>query len=174
MSDTRSIHRGRIVDLFIERVELPNRSVLDLEVVRHPGGAAIVALDTEGRVCLLRQYRHVVGGYIWELPAGKIDDHEPPLETAQRELAEEAGMRAGEWLSLGRMYSSPGFCDEVIHLYLARELTTVDSRHEDHEVIEVHWLPFDEALKRAAHGDIDDAKSIAALFRAAIHLGAAA
>jgi len=174
LSDTRSIHRGRIVDLFIERVELPNRSVLDLEVVRHPGGAAIVALDTEGRVCLLRQYRHVVGGYIWELPAGKIDDHEPPLETAQRELAEEAGMRAGEWLSLGRMYSSPGFCDEVIHLYLARELTTVDSRHEDHEVIEVHWLPFDEALKRAAHGDIDDAKSIAALFRAAIHLGAAA
>ncbi|HBE92141.1 MAG TPA: NUDIX hydrolase [Gammaproteobacteria bacterium] len=166
MSDHKPIYQGRIIDLWLERVTLPNESQLDLEIVRHPGGAAIVALDEQSRLCLLRQYRHAVGGFIYELPAGKIDDQEPPLETARRELEEEAGMRAGDWQSLGRMYSSPGFCDEVIHLYLARDLTPVPIRQEEHEVIEVEWVPFDEALERAANGDIDDAKSVTALFRA--------
>lgn len=166
MSDHKPIYQGRIIDLWLERITLPNESQLDLEIVRHPGGAAIVALDEQSRLCLLRQYRHAIGGFIYELPAGKIDDQEPPLETARRELEEEAGMRAGDWQSLGRMYSSPGFCDEVIHLYLARDLTPVPIRHEEHEVIEVEWVPFDEALERAANGDIDDAKSVTALFRA--------
>jgi ADP-ribose pyrophosphatase len=167
LSGKKSIYQGRIIDLWLERVILPNQSELDLEIVRHPGGAAIIALDEQARICLLRQYRHAVGGYIYELPAGKIDDQEPPIETARRELEEEAGMRAGDWQSLGKMYSSPGFCDEVIHLYLARDLSSVPTRHEEHEVIEVEWIPFDEALERAAKGDIDDAKSVAALFRAA-------
>jgi ADP-ribose pyrophosphatase len=167
LSGKKSIYQGRIIDLWLERVILPNQSELDLEIVRHPGGAAIIALDEQARICLLRQYRHAVGGYIYELPAGKIDDQEPPIETARRELEEEAGMRASDWQSLGKMYSSPGFCDEVIHLYLARDLSSVPTRHEEHEVIEVEWIPFDEALERAAKGDIDDAKSVAALFRAA-------
>lgn len=165
MSDKKLVYQGRIIDLWLERVILPNQSQLELELVRHPGGAAIVALDEHNRICLLRQYRHAAGRYIYELPAGKIDDQEPPEETARRELEEEAGMQAGDWQSLGKMYSSPGFCDEVIHLYLARKLTPVPVRHEEHEVIEVEWIPFDEALKRAAKGDIDDAKSVAALFR---------
>ena len=167
----KSIFQGRIIDLWLERVTLPNQSQLDLEIVRHPGGAAIVALDEQARICLLRQYRHAVGGYIYELPAGKIDDQEPPIETARRELEEEAGMRAGDWQSLGKMYSSPGFCDEVIYLYLARDLTPVPTRHEEHEVIEVEWVSLNEALERAAKGDIDDAKSVAALYRAA-HIAA--
>lgn len=166
MSDRQAIYQGRIVGLWLERVTLPNDSQIELELVRHPGGAAIVALDDRRRVCLLRQYRYAVGGYICELPAGKIDNREPPIETARRELEEEAGMQAGDWRSLGKMFSSPGFCDEVIHLYLATNLTPVPIQHEEHEVIEVQWIPFDEALERAANGDIDDAKSVAALFRA--------
>lgn len=167
MSNRQAIYQGRIVDLWLERVTLPNDSRIELELVRHPGGAAIVALDDRNRVCLLRQYRYAVGGYIHELPAGKIDNREPPIETARRELEEEAGMQADDWRSLGKMYSSPGFCDEVIHLYLATNLTPRPIQHEEHEVIEVQWIPIDEALERAANGDIDDAKSMAALFRTA-------
>jgi ADP-ribose pyrophosphatase len=167
LSNRQAIYQGRIVDLWLERVTLPNDSRIELELVRHPGGAAIVALDDRNRVCLLRQYRYAVGGYIHELPAGKIDNREPPIETARRELEEEAGMQADDWRSLGKMYSSPGFCDEVIHLYLATNLTPRPIQHEEHEVIEVQWIPIDEALERAANGDIDDAKSMAALFRTA-------
>ena len=136
MSNRQAIYQGRIVDLWLERVTLPNDSRIELELVRHPGGAAIVALDDRNRVCLLRQYRYAVGGYIHELPAGKIDNREPPIETARRELEEEAGMQADDWRSLGKMYSSPGFCDEVIHLYLATNLTPRPIQHEEHEVIE--------------------------------------
>lgn len=166
MKDRKQIYRGRVIDLWVERITLPNEKQMSLELVHHPGGAAIVALDDQSNVCLLRQYRHAAGGYIYELPAGKIDDSEPPIDTAQRELREEAGMQAADWQTLGRMYSSPGFCDEIIHLYLARDLTPVPVEHEEHEIIEVEWVAFDEAIERAASGDINDAKSVTALFRA--------
>jgi ADP-ribose pyrophosphatase len=166
LKDRKQIYRGRVIDLWVERITLPNEKQMSLELVHHPGGAAIVALDDQSNVCLLRQYRHAAGGYIYELPAGKIDDSEPPIDTAQRELREEAGMQAADWQTLGRMYSSPGFCDEIIHIYLARDLTPVPVEHEEHEIIEVEWVAFDEAMKRAASGDINDAKSVAALFRA--------
>jgi ADP-ribose pyrophosphatase len=99
---------GKIIDVYLETVKLPNGRITELEIVRHPGGAAAVALDARGRVCLLRQYRHVAGGWLWELPAGKIDSKEDPLLTARRELEEEAGIRAGRWDSLGDLLSSPG------------------------------------------------------------------
>ena len=166
MKDRKQIYRGRVIDLWVERITLPNEKQMSLELVHHPGGAAIVALDDQSNVCLLRQYRHAAGGYIYELPAGKIDDSEPPIDTAQRELREEAGMQAADWQTLGRMYSSPGFCVEIIHLYLARDLTPVPVEHEEHEIIEVEWVAFDEAMERAASGDINDAKSVTALFRA--------
>jgi ADP-ribose pyrophosphatase len=166
LKDRKQIYRGRVIDLWVERITLPNEKQMSLELVHHPGGAAIVALDDQSNVCLLRQYRHAAGGYIYELPAGKIDNSEPPIDTAQRELREEAGMQAADWQTLGRMYSSPGFCDEIIHLYLARDLTPVPAEHEEHEIIEVEWVAFNEAMKRAASGDINDAKSVTALFRA--------
>ena len=105
---SRRIHEGRAVHLDLERVLLPNGHEVELEIVRHPGGAAVVAVDDGGRICLLRQYRHAAGGWLWELPAGKLDEEEPPLATARRELAEEAGVSAAEWTPLGRMISSPG------------------------------------------------------------------
>lgn len=169
--ERRTIHRGRIIDLGIETAHLPDGRAVELEIVRHPGGAAIVALDRDRHVCLLSQYRHAAGGWIRELPAGRLEPGEPALDTARRELAEEAGVTAGEWTDLGTMLSTPGFCDEVLHLFLARDLRPVGTRHEASEAIEVHWLPFADALRMAADGDITDAKSVVALFRAAGRLG---
>lgn len=161
------LYQGAVVDLGLETVELPDGNRLDLEVVRHPGGAAVVALDDRHRVCLLRQYRHAAGGWLWELPAGKLDAGEAALTTAQRELEEEAGLRAESWTLLVRVLTTPGFCDEVIHLFLATGLREVPSRHQAHECIEVHWRPFDEAMTMARRGDIQDAKTLLGLFYAA-------
>ncbi len=168
----RRIYHGRIIDLDIEPVVTPAGHGFDLEVVRHPGGAAAVVLDGRSRVCLLRQYRYVMGAHIWELPAGKLEPDEPPLVTAQREAEEEAGVRAREWLPLGRMYSSPGVFTEVIHLYLARDLLPrVATDHEPEESIEVHWIDFAQAMTWADQGEINDAKSLAGLYRARAVLG---
>jgi 8-oxo-dGTP pyrophosphatase MutT (NUDIX family) len=167
MSDKqRVIYSGKVIRLTLDSVTLPNGSTAELEIMHHPGGAAVVALDAEGRVCLLRQYRHAVGGWLWELPAGKLDNAEAPLLCAQRELEEEAGMRARDWHSLGKIVSSPGVFTEVIHLYLAQSLTAVPMQLEEHEVIDVHWLPWAEALRMAAAGEIEDAKTLAGLLRA--------
>jgi 8-oxo-dGTP pyrophosphatase MutT (NUDIX family) len=161
------IYAGRVIQVNLERVQLPNGNIADLEIIHHPGGAAVVALDTEDRVCLLRQFRHAAQGWIWELPAGKIDNREPPFDTVQRELREEAGCQAGRWQSLGRYLSSPGVFTEAIHLYLATELSHVGAQLEEHEVLEVHWKPFDEALAMAVSGEIEDGKTLVGLFKAA-------
>lgn len=172
MTDTQQeIYRGRVIRLVLERVRLPNGATAELEIVHHPGGAAVVALDAQGRVCLLRQYRHAAGGWVWELPAGKLDPGEAPALTARRELEEEAGMRAASWEALGRIVSSPGVFTEVIHLYLARELTPVAMQTEAHEVIEVHWFAWAEALRMAQAGEIEDAKTLAGLLRAQALVG---
>lgn len=163
----KPIYQGRVIQLNVERVRLPNDQVADLEIIHHPGGAAIVAVDAQQRVCLLHQFRHAAGGYIWELPAGKIDHQEPPFQTAQRELVEEAGRTAGSWLSLGDYVSSPGVFTEVIHLYLARDLSEVPNAPEEHEVFQAEWLPFSEALRMAEQGELRDGKTLVGLFRAA-------
>lgn len=161
VTDKRTvIHAGKVVDLGIEATVLPDGQALSLEIVRHPGGAAVVALDKQERLCLLRQYRHAAGGWIWELPAGKREHGEDPLITAQRELEEEAGLRAGSWQKLGAAITTPGFCDEVIHLYQARMLTNVPPRPERHELIECHWIPFAQAREWVCNGTLTDAKSI--------------
>lgn len=167
MSEAQKVvYAGRVIRLNLETVRLPNGATAELEIVHHPGGAAVVALDAQGRLCLLRQYRHAVGGWLWELPAGKLDHSEAPLLCAQRELEEEAGMQAADWQSLGKIVSSPGVFTEVIHLYRARVLRAVPARTEEHEVIEVHWLPWAEALHMAQAGEIVDAKTLAGLLRA--------
>jgi ADP-ribose pyrophosphatase len=168
----RNVFKGKVLTLNLERVELPNGSVAELEIAHHPGGAAVVALDTDGRVCLLRQFRHAAGGWLLELPAGKLDGGEPPLDCARRELEEEAGVHAGSWEKLGEYFSSPGVLTEVIHLYLARELTPRPSRPEEHEVFEVRWLPLQEAVAMAASGGLEDGKSLVGLFWARERLAA--
>ena len=162
----RTVFEGRIIVVNIETVRLPNGHVTDLEIIRHPGGAAIVAVDNLGRVCLLRQFRHAVGGWIWELPAGKLEPSEPPAETARRELIEEAGASAEVWQDLGRYVSSPGVFTEIVHLYLAHGLHLVKMSHEPSELIEAHWVDLEEACTRAENGDIQDGKTVVGLLRA--------
>ena len=162
----RNEFKGRVVTLNVETVRLPNGHVAELEIIHHPGGAAAVALDAQGRVCLLRQFRHAAGGWIWELPAGKLEPQEPPLQTARRELVEEAGIEAQQWHSLGPYVSSPGVFTETVHLFLARELRRAKIAHEAAESIEIHWIDFAEACQRAASGDINDGKTALGLLRA--------
>ena len=159
----RNVFRGRVLTLNLEQVRLPNGRVAELEIAHHPGGAAVVALDDEGRVCLLRQFRHAAGGWLTELPAGKLDGGEPPLSCAQRELAEEAGVTAQQWDKLGECLSSPGVLTEVVHLFLARGLAPADAQPEEHEVFEASWVPFGEAVDLAARGVLRDAKSLIGL-----------
>jgi 8-oxo-dGTP pyrophosphatase MutT (NUDIX family) len=165
--DQQTLHySGRVIRVTTDAVTLPNGHHALLEVVHHPGGAVAVALDAEERVCLLRQYRYVADGWLWELPAGKLEPSEPPLHTAQRELAEEAGLAAREWHSLGMVLSSPGVFSERLHLFLATGLSPAAMAHERAEVIEVHWLPLEEACRWALDGTIADAKTALAVLRA--------
>lgn len=160
---SKLIYQGRILQFSIDSLTLPNGKAVELEVLRHPGGAAIVALDEHNQVCLLRQYRHAAGGWLWELPAGKLESGENPQTTAKRELVEEAGLQAARWDTLGKVIVSPGFCDEVIYLYLARDLTVVPAQPEDDELFEVHWIPFEQALEQVHDGTLLDAKTMLGL-----------
>lgn len=170
MSDRETVFDGRVIRVDVEQVLLPNGHTARYEIVRHPGGAAVVALDAEDRICLLRQYRPAGGGWVWELPAGRLEPGEPPDLTASRELLEEAGCEAAEWQPLGSILSSPGVFAETIHLYLARGLTQRESRHEQHEVIEVHWIALAEAARQAADGTLRDGKTVIGIMRAAARL----
>jgi 8-oxo-dGTP pyrophosphatase MutT (NUDIX family) len=171
--DRKIIYEGRVIKVSVDTVELPNGMRVPLEIVRHPGGAAAVAVDERSRVCLLRQYRHAAGGYIYELPAGKLEPQEPPEATARRELVEEGAVRAAKWISLGQHFSSPGVFTEVIHLYLATELSPAPPAPEADEVFQVEWWPLAAALERAHNGELTDAKTIIGILRAAKHLNIA-
>ena len=162
-----TVFLGRVIKVTAGDVQLPNGERARYEIVHHPGGAAIVAIDASGRVCLLRQYRPAANGWVWELPAGRLEPGEPPAHTARRELCEEAGREATSWESLGSILSSPGVFAETIHLFVAHDLTEVPMQHERHEVIEPHWIPLQEAVARALSGEYTDAKTIIGLLRAA-------
>ncbi len=115
-------HSGRVIQVSTERLRYANGREYDIDFVRHPGAAAVVAVDGSRRVCLVRQYRHGVADFLWEIPAGKLDAGEPPEVCAVRELKEETGVTAARWTSLGLYIPAPGIFTEVIHLYLARDL----------------------------------------------------
>jgi len=146
---------------------MPDGHRLAVEVVHHPGGAAIIAINESREVCILRQYRFILDDWIWELPAGKRDDNEAPIKTAKRELQEEAGLLANHWQTLGESISSPGVFTERIWYYLATGLEHTDTAPEQGECLEVHWLPLDELLMRCNNGAIEDGKTIIGLMRAA-------
>ena len=161
----KTIYQGKILDFGLEKVQLENGKSSNMEIVRHPGGAGILAIDERDYVCLLRQYRYSVKDWIWEIPAGLIDRNEEPLNTAKREFREEAGLVAKEWKSLGFILPTPGFCNEKIFLYEARAIRFVGSNPEAEEQIEIHWVTLSEALDMAINNQIVDAKTIAILMR---------
>jgi ADP-ribose pyrophosphatase len=162
---------GFRVEVSHERVTLPNGREIVLDIVHHPGAAAVVPFASADDVLLIRQFRHAAGGTILEVPAGKLDAGEAPEICAARELEEEAGRRARHIEALGSIWTTPGFTDEVIHLFAAFDLTPVDARPEDDEVIEVVRVPLAEALDLVWRGELRDAKSALALIHAAKRLG---
>ena len=171
--DNETVYEGRVISLERATVAMPGGGESVREIVRHPGAVAVVAVDDEDRVVLVRQYRHPFGEHLWELPAGLRDaDGEPPLETAKRELAEEALLSAARWSLLTTSYNSPGFCDEKVLVYLAEELSDVerpDGFVVEHEELDmtVERVPLAEAVQRVFDGDIRNASAVIGLLAAA-------
>jgi len=159
----RVIHRGRVFDFTIETITLENGEIVDLEVIRHPGAAAVVAMPDPSSLLLLRQYRHAVGGYILEVPAGTVEAGETPDRCARRELIEETGYAGHTWEALGEITPVPGYSDERIHLFLATDLTPARQRLDRDELIQVQTVPVEKAEEMVQSGTIQDAKTIAAL-----------
>lgn len=168
--DSHHIHSGRIIEVSTERLRYANGREYDLDFVRHPGAAAVVAVDGAGRVCLVRQYRHGTGDFLWEIPAGKLDPGEAPQVCAVRELAEETGVTALHWTAMGQYLPAPGIFTEVIHLYLARDLTLGTPAPDADEELELQWLPLGEAAGMVLRGEWNDGKTGLALWRAQHHL----
>ena len=160
---TRNIYTGKVVTLNIDSVQLPNGETVDLETIRHPGAAAVVPLKEDGTVILIRQFRHAAGGFIYEIPAGKLHPGEDPLHCASRELEEEVGYRASSFELLSSIFTAPGFADEVIHLYKATGLTKGRQQLDRDEVLEIIEMPLSEAVAKIGDGTIRDAKTIIGL-----------
>ena len=135
-------------------------------MARHPGASAIVPMLDDGRIVLIKQYRHAVGGYIYEVPAGKLDNNEAPEDCAKRELIEEIGYRAGQLEKLISIHTTPGFCNEMIHIYLATELQKDQVNHEPNEVIEIEYFTKIEIKEMINSGKITDAKTLVGLLYA--------
>jgi len=169
---TRRVYTGRVISLDLDTVQFPDGSSGELEMIRHPGAAAVVPVlsDWDGPdpvILLLRQFRFAAGGTLWEIPAGRLaDPAEDPADCARRELLEEAGVMAGRIERLTTVWTTPGFTDERIHLFEAHELEPGRLAHEQAEVIEVHEFALEAAFAMVERGEIVDAKTIAALFHA--------
>jgi ADP-ribose pyrophosphatase len=166
MAESKEMYRGRIIRVTSEEVLLPNQRVTRLDLVRHPGAAAIVPLQEDGRVLLIHQFRYAVGGYLYEVPAGTLNAGESPEACARREVEEEVGHRPGRLDRLGSIVTAPGFCDEEIHLYLATELHATAQSLDHDELLTVVPMSFDDAMAKIRDNTIRDAKSIAALYLA--------
>lgn len=164
------IHRGRIIQVSTEVLRYADGREHEQDLVRHPGAAAVVAVDADNRVCLVRQYRHAIEDFLWEIPAGKLDPGEAPDVCAVRELAEETGVSARSWLSLGLYLPAPGMFTEVIHLYLARDLKAGKANPDADEELELAWRPFPEVMAMVQGGELNDGKTAMALLRAQAHL----
>ncbi len=160
---TRHIYKGKVVTLNVDTVILPNGVTIDLEIIRHPGAAAVVPMKDAHTVILIRQFRHAANGFIYEIPAGKLHPGEDPLDCASRELEEEIGYRAASFELLTSIFTAPGFADEVIHIYKATGLTKGRQHLDRDEVLEVLEMPLTEAIKQIQEGTIRDGKTIVGL-----------
>jgi ADP-ribose pyrophosphatase len=161
-------YTGRIINLDVDTVRLPDGSTGHLEMIRHPGAAAVVPLvdspaSPDPRVVLIRQFRHAAAGYVWEIPAGRRDEGETPETCARRELREEAGVTARRVRELTSIFTTPGFTDEVIHLFMAWELSPVAHAREADEFMEVHEVAWSEVGRMISRGEIRDGKTLCAL-----------
>lgn len=166
---SRDVHIGRVVGLRVDDVVMPGGGISSREVVEHLGAVAVCAVDAEGAVTLVHQYRHPLGERLWELPAGLLDaDGEEPVATASRELVEEAGLRAQRWETLVDFAASPGFTDEVVRIFLARELTEVDRpvHGEEEADLVVKKFPLAEVVRMALTGEIINGATVSGVLAA--------
>ena len=174
---SRRLYSGRIINVDMDQVRFPNGARSELEMVRHPGAAAVVPflsdpMGDDPQILLLRQYRYAAEGYLYEIPAGRLDEGEEPIECARRELKEETGCTAERVEPLLAMYTTPGFTDERIHLFMASGLTQGNSGRESDEFIEVETVLLSRALRMVEAGEIPDGKTaLALLFVAGFRLG---
>lgn len=158
--DSKVIYNGKFINLKVDTVKLPNGKESGREVVYHPGAAVVIAVTEKKEILLIRQFRYPVSEVLWELPAGKLEKNEDPLECAKRELAEETGFGAKEWQYLSRFYTAPGFSNELLHLFLASDLYTDKREADSEEFIELHKISYPKALSLISSGEINDAKTI--------------
>lgn len=161
--ENKTVFKGRLINLVVRRVRLPNGYVARLETIKHPGAALIVPLLGKDKIILLKQYRPVIDSYIYELPAGTLDKGERPLECAKREIIEETGFSAKKFTYLGKIFPVPGYSTECIYIYKAGGLHKEIHRKEADEVIESHIVTRQKIRKLFKSGRIIDAKTIAAL-----------
>ncbi len=176
---SRRIYNGRVLDLDLDTVRFPNGETGELEMIRHPGAAAVLPLLSppqarDPQILMIRQYRYAAGGPIWEVPAGRLEPGEEPEACGRRELLEEAGATAGRLERLTTIYTTPGFTDERIHLFAAHDLTVreAEARREPDEFMEVRPVPMSRALEMIRDGETIDAKTvIAVLFYAGFRIG---
>lgn len=160
-----NVFAGRVLDVGVEVHEMPDGRRSEFEIIRHPGGAAILPVLPDGRVLLIRQFRPAIGEMVYEIPAGRLEPGESALDCAARELTEEAGYVAAEILPFGSFWSTVGFCDEQIYLFLGRQLSEVEQQLEPDEVIDLCPMLPDEALDKVRSGEILDSKTQLALLR---------
>lgn len=164
--DSEYKFKGRIVNMRLDTVKTPEGNVASREIVEHPGGVGVVALDNEGCVYMEWQYRRPFDGLVYEIPAGKRDSGEEPIVCAKRELEEEIGLCANNWVYLGVSYASPGFCTEELHLFLATDLYKGEVNRDPDELLIIERVPLEELVKKAMSGEIKDGKSLIGILKA--------
>jgi len=161
------IFSGRVFNIHVDTIRLPNDAISTREVVEHHGGVSILALDDDDNIMMVRQFRYGADDIFLEIPAGKLEFGEDPAQCGIRELREETGMNAAEYKFLAKMYPTPAYCSECIHIYLARGLTPAAGGQnlDDGEFLQVERVPFAEALRMCMNGEITDAKTLVAIFK---------
>jgi ADP-ribose pyrophosphatase len=168
--ESKKIFNGEIVGLYFDKVRLPNNKIAMREKVTHPGAVGIVPVNKNGDIILVRQYRYPVGKVIIEIPAGKLSKKESPLECARRELREEVGAIGGKLIHLSTFYTTPGFCNEILHLYIAIDFKNIENDLDDDEFLHIITVKIDDCIRLVESGEIKDAKTIIGILMARDYL----
>ena len=166
-----TVYEGIIVNVRRDQARLADGRVTNREVIEHPGGVAVFAVDEQERVIMVRQFRYPMGEVVLELPAGKLENGEDPRDSGLRELEEETGLRPGTFQSMGCSYSSPGILEEKIHLYFAKDLVQGPCHPDDGEFLEIVRVPYQELLEMARKGEIKDGKTLVGILKASFLMG---
>lgn len=167
---SKRVFEGRVIRVRVDTVELPNGKEATREVVEHPGAVCIAAINEQDEIILVRQYRRPVDSILLEAPAGKLDKNEDPLDCAKRELQEETGFKADSWHLVSSFYTTPGFCDEIMYLYVATGLTSHEQSPDEDEFVMVETMPLAKAKEEVLSGKLNDAKTMLSVLSAWAYL----